>query len=427
MYSVFWLNQNVYHFVSIFLHFAVAGLIFLISKRILKNYLLSVVASVTFVILSGYNEVVFWISSTGFLFNAFFAFLSLLSFIYWREKGRKIYLAASFISIVLGLLFHEMGVIIPLILIAYDLVFTEKNIRSGKLYLHLCFPILPYLALRFIANSHWFSGDYNYSIIKLPYNFLGNAIGYAGLDLLGPMFLPIYNMLRTSLNHNIKILILASIILVVFLIVVSKFIARKIYNGISNDEKKIILFAILFFMASLLPFLGLGNITSRYSYLSSFGIALLLMILVRRLYIYLLTSGKNVAVLGVILASVIFSSLQLFQLQKIHKDWKEAGEKSKRFLISLNEIYTDDSKGRPLQFYFVDVPIRQGEAWIFPVGLEDALWFAFRNDNLLVDTKTSLKPALEKALVNPDVSVFQFNNKDGKVKKVDPGYLKEMK
>lgn len=422
MYPVFWLNQNVYHFTSIILQFAVAGLVFLISKRILRNYLLAVLSAVMFAILSGYNETIFWISSTGFLFNAFFALSSLLSFIYWRERGRKIYLVISFISIALSLLFHEMGIVVPLILIAYDLVFTQRNLRSGKMYLRLCAPILPYLLLRFIANSHWFNGDYSYNLLKLPYNFLGNTIGYIGLDLLGPLFLPIYNALRAFSRHNIPISIFVSIILIIFLIAVFKFIIKKI----ANDEKRIILFACLFFVIFLLPFLGLGNITSRYSYLSSFGIVLLLAILVKRIYLYLLTSGKSVAVLGVMLIAIIFFSLQLFQLQKIHKDWKEAGEITKNFLTSLNEVYTDDAKGKSMQFYFVDVPIRHGEAWVFPVGLKDALWFTFRNDNLLVDTITPLKPALERALIDPNTRVFQFS-KDGRVENIDTNYLKEMK
>lgn len=421
MYSAFWLNQNVYHFVSILLHFAVAGLVFLISRKILKNYLLAVLSVAAFIILSGHNEAVFWISSTGFLFNAFFALSSLLSFIYWREKGQKIYLIISLISIVLSLLFHEMGIIAPLILIAYDLIFTEKNLRSGKLYLRLCFPILPYLALRFIANSHWFNGDYSYNLVKLPYNVIGNAIGYMGLDLLGPLFLPIYNVLRTFSRNNILISLFASVILIILSVAIFRLVIKKI----NSDERKIVAFACLFFVISLLPFLGLGNITSRYSYLSSFGVVILLVVLVNKIYFYLLSNGKNIAVLGVVLMAIIFSSLQLFQLQKIQKDWKEAGEKSRNFLVSLNEVYTDDSRGKSMQFYFVDTPIRQGEAWVFPVGLEDALWFAFRNNSLLVDTKTSLKPALERALVDPNARVFQFDN-DGRVKNIDPGYLMEI-
>lgn len=422
MYPIFWLNQTIYHSVSIILHFAVAGLIFLISRRVLKNYSLSVLSALIFIILSGYNEAVFWISATGFLFNAFLALSSLLSFIYWRERGKRIYLVISFISIALGLLFHELGVITPLILIAYDLVFTQQNLKNKKIYLGLCSIVLPYLILRFIANSHWFNGDYSYNIFKLPYNILGNIIGYIGLDVLGPLSLPLYNALRVFSRSHVLIPILALIILIILF---GKML-KLVLNKITNDEKRALLFILLFFGISLLPFLGLGNISSRYSYLSSFGVAMLLAIFIRRVYLYLLTNSRNIAVLGIGIIVIVFFCVQLFQLQKIHGDWQAAGEKTKKFLISLNAINTEKINEIPTQFYFVDVPIRSGEAWVFPVGLEDAFWLTFRNSNFSVDTKASLEQALGRALLDQNSRVFQFN-KNGGVKEVNTDYLKEMK
>lgn len=424
MYSIFWLNQTVYHSVSFILHFAVSVLIFFISKRILKNYFLSGVAAVLFLILSGYQEAVFWISSTGFLFNAFFAFLSILSFIYWREKGKRRYLIISFISIICGLLFHELGVVAPLLVIAYDMVFTDPSLRklSKKTYLFLFLPILLYAILRFFANSHWFSGDYSYSLFKLPFNILGNAIGYVGINILGPASMPFYEALRMFTRSHILLAFFISILIIVILFKVWIALIKKL----TPDEKKIVIFASLFFAISLLPFLGLGNITSRYSYLSSFGIVLLLIVFIKRLYAYLLANGKNIAIAVVLMMSIVFFSIHLFQLQKVHGDWKAAGDKSKRFLIGLNQVYTDNSRERPTQFYFVDVPIRHGEAWVFPVGLEDAIWFTFRNDKLSVSTKDSLVQALENALIISNARVFQFSE-NGSFKEIDPAYLKDVK
>lgn len=88
MYSNFWLNQVVYHAVSLFLHFIVAALFFLLARKILKNNLLSVLAAFLFLLMSGYTEAIFWISSTGHLFNAVFALLSLLFFVSWTEKEK---------------------------------------------------------------------------------------------------------------------------------------------------------------------------------------------------------------------------------------------------------------------------------------------------------------------------------------------------
>jgi len=422
MYSVFWLNQAVYHFVSFFLHFAVAALIFLVSTRILKNYFLAVVTAILFVSLSGYQEAVFWISSTGFLFNAFFVFLGLISFIYWRERKKTIFLIISFISIILSLLFHELGVIAAFLIITYDRIFGGTTFKeSGKIYMKLLLPLLPYFVLRFLANSHWFNGDYSYNLLKLPYNFVGNVIGYVSLDILGPISLPIYDALRSFGRSHVPIAILASLVVISIFVISYRLFMKKI----TNEEKKVIIFAILFFIISLLPFLGLGNITSRYSYLSSFGIVLLLALIASKLYSYLLVNGKSIAIAGITMITIIFFSIHLFQLQKIHSDWYRAGNISKKFLISLNQIYTDTIT--PKKFYFVDVPIRYGEAWVFPVGLEDALWFSFRNSELSVHTKESLIPALKDASVSTDTRVFQFDkDSSGGIEEVFPAYLKEI-
>src|SRR5581483_7537203 len=48
MYSIFWLNQSMYHFVSIFLHFAVVLLVYFVSKKILKSNLLSFFSAALF-------------------------------------------------------------------------------------------------------------------------------------------------------------------------------------------------------------------------------------------------------------------------------------------------------------------------------------------------------------------------------------------
>ena len=423
MYSMFWLNQAVYHFVSFILHFGVVALIFLISKRILNNYLLAIVSAFLFLALSGYQEAVFWISSTGFLFTAFFAFLSILSFILWKEKKKKIYLVVSITSIIGSLMFHELGVVVPFLVIVYDRIFGQPK-ESGKIYKLLLLPLAPYLILRFVAHSHWFSGDYSYNLFKLPYNFVGNAIGYFALNVLGPVSTPIYNALRSFGREHMILAFTMSIAVVLVLFIAYKMFFKKV----AGEERKIIIFALLFFTISLAPFLGLGNMSSRYSYLSSFGIVLLLALFVKSLKSYLLIYGKNIAAAVIVVVSIVFFSLHLFQLQKIHSDWYHAGNISKRFIVSLNQLYTESYRQELVQFFFVDPPIRHGEAWVFPVGIEDALWLTFRNNNIAVNSRESLIPALNYALTaTTKTRVLQFNKEgDGGFKEFNPAYLKEI-
>ena len=115
---------------------------------------------------------------------------------------------------------------------------------------------------------------------------------------------------------------------------------------------------------------------------------------------------------------IIYSMLQLFQLQKIHTDWREAGEESKRFLISIEQYSKDSWIRSNMRFYFVGQPIRNGEAWFWPVGLKDALWFTFKNPNLAVYSMSDINLALDNAAAgSSSAHVFRFDN-DGNVDEV---------
>ena len=416
MYSIFWFNQIVYHAVSILLHFIVAGLFFLVARKILRSHLLAVLAAFLFLLISGYSEAVFWISSTGFLFTAVFALSSLLFFILWEEKKKIHYYFLSLITLTLGLLFHEQGVIIPLLLILYKYT-KDESVSLRKLfskfhYLFLFVPVGIYLVARYSAQSHWFSGDYSYNLLKFPFNIVGNILGYIFITVFGPISLSFYEVLRNFLKGNILIALLLTIA-VVFMTV----FAVKIFKSFEKEERRIILFGFLFFAISLIPFLGLGNITSRYSYLASLGLIIVFVFFIKKLYVYLLSYGKDIGLVAITTLIAVFFLLHIIQVQQIHLDWNGAGEKTRRFIISIDALYSDYWSKEAVELHFVNVPIRYGEAWVFPVGLRDALWFAFENRNLKVYIHSSIKEALDQGGTSALNPIFKFND-DGSLEPV---------
>ncbi len=416
MYWVFWLNQNVYHMVSLFLHFVVSVLVFLLAKKIFKNLLLPTLAAFLFLMLSGFSEAVFWISATGFLFTAVFTLLSLLAYISWVEKKKMRYFMASLGFFILSLLFHELGVVTPLLFLLYQWTLADeplswRNLWNNIYYRLLFLPLPIYAAVRYLAQSHWASGDYSYNLLKLPFNSLGNAVGYFFMALLGPMSLPFYQILRNTLRE--QWLVAAAVAIMAFLVV--GYICRKLAKVLKKDERKIMLFGMFFSFITLLPFLGLGNIASRYGYLASVGIIFLLVFFIKKLYLYLVNSGRDIAIAGTIIAVSIFGLLQIVELQQVHSDWYEAGEKTRRFFVSIESVYDDYWVTTPVEFHFVNVPIRYGEAWIFPVGIPESLWFVFRNPNIKVYTWPTLEQAFSVVTSDSKTQrVFLFDA-DGKV------------
>lgn len=418
MYSVFWLNNAAYHLMSLLLHFGVVVLIYLISEKILKSKIFGLFAAILFLVLSVHSETIFWISSTQHLIVAFTMMLSLYLYQLGRERRNFILLGLSFLSAFSGMFFHEYAIATPLIIIAYEVIFNFNKVSYKEFKKHLfafsyLLQIPVYVILRNFAHSLWSAGDYAINLQKLPLNIVGNLIGYIGLTIFGNDFLSYQAQIRAFGKANLPISVVV-IVVCVLSIVIALFYARKI----KGNGKKVVAFSLLFFVISLLPFLGLGGVTIRYDYISSFGLILLFVFVLKMIYTALSKWNRYVsyALITGIVALVAFYNYN--QLVKAHNDWKRAGETTQNLLVGLNNYYSPHNKvpGDPV-FYFVDVPASYGQAWVFKVGLPDALWFTFQNENLTVHTASNLELALDESESSGSARVFQFN-KDGVAEEV---------
>lgn len=417
MHNFFWLNQVMYHIVSLLLHFVVALLFFLLSRKVFKNNFLSVSAALLFLILSGYSEAVFWISSTGYLISAALGLSGLLLFIAWEEKRKVSYLLGTFILFLSALFFQELSVVYPMLILAYKL--KDGKDEAVKIlkrwdYLILFSPFIIYLAMRFFAKSHWLSGDYSYDFLKLPFNVIGNLLGYSLVSSLGTMALPLYTSLRDSLRQN---LLLATIL--VPIVLGASYIAYRLSKKyLTPSERKVVIFGLFFFIFSLIPYLGLGNIASRYSYLATMGIVFIIVIVFKKIYELLNIYGKDISVSVTSIVILIFILFHIIQNQQAYFDWRGAGDRSVKFFVSLENKYTNVWRDEGLELHFVDVPTRVGQAWIFPVGLEDAIWFAFKNPNVKIFKHSNVEEAVLQAGYKQTNVVLKFLE-DGSVKEID--------
>jgi len=144
----------------------------------------------------------------------------------------------------------------------------------------------------------------------------------------------------------------------------------------------------------------------------------ILALILKKTYFYLINiSDRYIGTAGIIIMAIVYLTVQLFGLQKIHTDWKSAGEEAKRFLISVEEYSKDFWIRQKMQFYFVGMPIKNGEAWVWPVGLKDALWFTFKNPNIAVYTMSDINSAFDQAADSSSGHVFRFD-KNGNVDEV---------
>jgi len=415
MYSFFWLNSMAYHVASVTVHYFNAVLILLFARKIFNSKFFGFIAAFLFLVLSVHGETVFWISSINHLAASFFVLLGLASFMYWRETKNIFFLILSVVAVFTAPLFHELGIIAPLFIIGYDLItnpLTRKTLRSKWVYIIYLLQIPVYLLVRRSADSHWMSGDYSYSLVNLPYNIFGNIFGYIGLILVGTPFLPLYTSLRESGSQQIM-WVIGAIVVIILVIAAGVLVFRK---KVKKFNYYPYLLGIVFFLIAVFPFIGLGNITYRYSYLASVGIILILTAILYNIYNLFPKKAKGASYLIIFIAVGVFTSYQVTILDRTNSDWQKAGKVTSQVMKDFNDSFGKVSLQNPV-FYFVDTPIRTGEAWIFPVGLGDALWFTFQDENLTVKNARTLDEAFSDAEGSASAKVFIFD-KSGRVDEI---------
>jgi hypothetical protein len=419
MYSFFWLNSWFYHVFSILLHFGVAVLVYILALKLLKRKLFAFISAFLFVILAVHYESVFWIASTGHLIASFGMLASLLLYIVWQEKRSVIYLILSLLFAFTALFFHEFAVVMPLLIVLYDICFVYKKTLTKKIltsYWYLFFIIIDaiYAYMRYAADSHWLQGDYNYNLAKLPFNSIGNLIGYIGITLFGPGFNNVQLTFRNLAKTN-SLVLMGEVLIGLLGLAIVIYLVKKFWK---NGLFKVGIFSFGFFVVNLLVFIGFGAVTTRYVYLPSVGIVIILSLILMVLFDRIKKYSLPVAYAIVFLFVFIYSYFNIIDLKEINKEWYRAGLVTENVITGFNSYFniTNSTPQNPV-FYFVDVPIKTGDAWIFPVGLNDALWFTFQNENLTVNISKSLDEALNSADSSASARVFQFN-KQGDVDEV---------
>ncbi|MBI4999453.1 O-antigen ligase family protein [Candidatus Gottesmanbacteria bacterium] len=399
-FTVFWLMPGGYHFLSLLLHFLVASVLYLFVLKITKERFFSILVGLIFLVFSSHGESIFWISTLGHILSTLFIIFGLYCFTIFRIEDRKPFYSKksfayllSFIFLSFSLLSYEGAIVGPLLLLWFEATLGKKKFLAHLPFLAL---IPVYILLRNWAGAHGLSGDYSYNWQLLPANFFGNLFGYLGLIFVGPKFTSIYDALRISGQANKELfLLLASGLILAGAVVLKRGLTWwEVRPGTRSDL--IGIFALGFIPISLLPFLGLGNITERYAYLASAGAATLLALVLLKIYLQISKRSSVLAVISLILLTLTIVGFYLADLLDLRKTY---------FTFTLDRT-----------FYFVDVPIREGRAWVFPVGLPDALWHTFRDESLKVVQVKRLEEALDLKDKTSNSHVFVFEN--GEIKEV---------
>lgn len=329
IYAFFELEPLGYHLANIVFHALNSVLAFLLASEItrkadcdltgLKRYI-PFMTGIIFAIHPIHTEAVAWIGGIPDLSFSFFFLLSLYLYILSEKKEQSSapwLLAASAGSFFAATLCKEPAVMLPLVILLYDLLFNRSSLNfsfSARRYSPYFIILLIYFVLRWNALDGF-----------SPVNKHDDLTLFQAILNIFPLFAKYVYLLLVPVNlnawhafHSLKNLY--EMRLLVSLGIAFSFLAFSLYTAKTN---KILFFCLCFFIIPLLPALyipgtGENPFAERYLYLPSFGFALLFSLLVGKLF--------SVRSYGKVMASVLATAVcVLYAAQTFSRnfDWKD--------------------------------------------------------------------------------------------------------
>lgn len=280
VHSVFGLRPEAFHAVNIALHAGTAGLVFLLASRVLTlGPWPALIAGALFAVHPLHAEAVAWISGVMDLACTFFSVLAVWGYAKSDAgaSGKRVY-AMSLAALFLAVLSKEPAAVVPLVFVAYDLLFRRQQLVDVGAIVRRWAPpaavLAAYLVLRTVALGGLapFRADSSSSwttiLVSAP-----TLVGLYLEKLVVPVGLNVVHDLRMLTSVSSPATITTLVVLIVGVTI-------GIWAG-RRDRRA--LFAIVLFVLPLLPALDVPALSQdlskafaeRYAYFPSVGFVLL--------------------------------------------------------------------------------------------------------------------------------------------------------
>lgn len=156
-YSLFGANPAWWHATTVAVHLAVTIMVYVLARRVTGDRLAAAIATVLFGLHPTHIETVAWISGVTEPLLAVFVIGSVLSYARWRDGGSHAqwWRAASVAAYALAMLCKETGIVVPIILLAYDRYVSRRGPQREPL-VSLAARYAPYgaTALAYLGVRH---------------------------------------------------------------------------------------------------------------------------------------------------------------------------------------------------------------------------------------------------------------------------------
>ncbi len=400
LYSVFWLKPIPYLFMSLSLYSAIVLFIWNILKKMNVKPMLAWFGALAFAVMAVHHENIFWISGQSSLLSAVFLFSATFAFINgWGSKTKRwstFYQLSGVLCMIISMLSYDGMLVAPVIIWIISSLYGKKRLFQS-LWILLFVPL--YLWIRQYVHALPPSGDYAVNIQKLPFNIIGNGLTYILAMFIGPKAMEysetLRGILRTHTNQMRYVVGAVVIFIIAFCLAV---------------RKKFIHYRLPFIWAlagciSLSAYIGLGGNAERYV-LTASGLFIISIVT----FFDILLKRTTILFVRVVLLviAIIFIIWNVMEASHVGSDWEKAYSVSRQTLLTLRkEFFPLTMK---TTFVFVNTPIRYGRAWIFPTGMDDAMWHLFRGSDYHVVKGKDIPSSVEYKVQGGALYVLNFDN-----------------
>lgn len=268
-----------YHLVNMLLHAFNAILLFLFLYMLFDNLTLALFASLFFACHPVQTEAVTWISGRSSVLFTFFYLLAIICYIrFLKGSGKKYYLYSAMLAI-LAVFSKEMAFTLPLILLACDIHFFNKDGLRKKIYRSMPFFAIALfyifsrsVILGRVSQCYWWGGSPYYTFLSMIRVF-GDYIKL----LVWPKDLCAFYPIDISWSiAETRVMIALGLLLIIAASI--PFLFRR---------SRAASFAVIWFFVTMIPVSNIiplkALMAERFLYLPSIGFCLLLALVIERM------------------------------------------------------------------------------------------------------------------------------------------------
>jgi hypothetical protein len=379
------LSPHGYHLTSLVLHVFVSLLVSVLTLRLTKGSL--GIAWLAGVIFATHPSLVESVPAIARRQEALASLMILISFILYLKNSpnriaQKGYYISSILVFMIGLGSHEIGAVLPLLLMAYEMIYTGADVGSFRerfsVALKRCAPFFIWTGIYMVWRGYVLGGMgggiQKQSVFMI---FIKYILGLVyPVDFLG---LNVEVMYSKSAEFRLAVGILAVGVLVSLFLSLKHF-RESAWHLISSNESKVFVLMCFWLMMPLGLFVVSGTFARRNIYLAVLPFSILLAVVIGSAFRPLWEKGNlfqipnsigdGIRVMSGIGGTLLCASLIFFSPAfQSYDEWRDSAKVSEMFFHQLETIADRIPANSTIEF--IDLP-----------------WGIVRYDNMMVRAKT---------------------------------------